>query len=104
MRTARKREGLNQKELADALGLKNKQSISDWESGKSMPKTETLLKISKLLKVSLDWLMFGSFPQLEYENVVKEKEELYKKVQELSEQDAETIINPKVKRKDISKI
>lgn len=83
LRTARKRKNLTQLELAKLLDMKNKQSISDWESGKSMPKTSTLIKIAEILDVSLDWLVFGKFNQLVYDSIVKEKEELYEENQKL---------------------
>jgi len=40
---------LNQTDLADKIGAKQK-SISRYETGLSMPSIETLMKISKVLK------------------------------------------------------
>ena len=42
---------LNQSELAEKIGAKQK-SISRYENGLSMPSIETLVKISKVLKKS----------------------------------------------------
>lgn len=52
----RKRAGLSQQELAEKLCL-SRQSISKWESGAGVPATEHLVRIGKLLHVSLDVLL-----------------------------------------------
>jgi transcriptional regulator with XRE-family HTH domain len=47
---------LNQTELADKIGAKQK-SISRYETGLSMPSIETLVKISKVLKKSAGYFL-----------------------------------------------
>ncbi|WP_196600383.1 helix-turn-helix domain-containing protein [Pectinatus frisingensis] len=42
--------------LADILELKSRTSINDFESQRTNPSVDVLLKISKLFGVSLDWL------------------------------------------------
>lgn len=53
----RKEKGLSQQALADAIGLHVNQ-IKRYESGSSQPSLETLKKISKALRVSIDSLVF----------------------------------------------
>ena len=51
IKIARVELDLNQSELADKIGAKQK-SISRYENGLSMPSIETLVKIAKVLKKS----------------------------------------------------
>ena len=53
LRTAR---GLSQKELGDLLGVSNK-AVSKWETGDSMPKTATLVKIADTFGIDISELM-----------------------------------------------
>jgi len=48
--------GLTQKQLADAIGVPQ-QHISRWETGERTPTAETLLKISKVLKCTMEELI-----------------------------------------------
>lgn len=53
---ARWRRGLNQETLADELGI-NVVSISNYETGKTMPSSFLLKCICEVLGVSADWLL-----------------------------------------------
>ena len=52
----RKKDGLSQEQLAEQLGV-SRQAVSKWESGKTVPESDTLISISKYYNVSLDYLM-----------------------------------------------
>ena len=52
----RKKRGLSQEELAEALDV-SRQAISKWESGRAMPEAGKLLTVSEYFGVSLDELM-----------------------------------------------
>ena len=54
----RKRESYTQEELADILQV-SRQAISRWEMGSAVPDSSNLLRISKLFKVSADYLLYG---------------------------------------------
>ena len=54
----RKTLGLNQKEFADKLNIRQA-TVSTYEVGRSEPDIETMLKIAKLGFVTLDWLLTG---------------------------------------------
>lgn len=56
----RKRDGLSQEGLAEALGV-SRQAISRWEMGTAMPDSPNLLKISRLFKVSADYLLYDEY-------------------------------------------
>lgn len=47
---------MNQTDLAEKIGAKQK-SISRYETGLSMPSIETLVKIAKVLKKSVGYLL-----------------------------------------------
>lgn len=52
----RKKEGYTQEEVADRLEV-SRQAISRWEMGTAVPDSSNLLQISKLFKVSADYLL-----------------------------------------------
>lgn len=54
----RKRKGLTQEELADALHV-SRTAVSKWESGRGLPNIDSLKDISKHFSVSLDELLSG---------------------------------------------
>lgn len=53
---ARKRAGLSQEELADRLGV-TRQAVSKWETGKSVPDTENIRRMTVVLAVSADYFL-----------------------------------------------
>lgn len=57
LKKKREEKGFTQDQLADLLrGAGNRQTISEWERGKTYPKVETLLELSVILETSLDEL------------------------------------------------
>ncbi len=52
----RERVGIRQKEVADQLGYKTSQFVSNWERGHSVPPLNALKKIFKMYKIKLDEL------------------------------------------------
>lgn len=55
----RKRQGLSQIDLADALGV-SRQTVSKWETGAALPSAENLLALSRLYGVPVDALLNGT--------------------------------------------
>lgn len=56
IKSARKRAGLTQEQLAEKLSV-SRQAIAKWEADKGMPDIENLKRLSKLLNVSVDYLL-----------------------------------------------
>ena len=56
LKSARKSAGLTQEQLAEKL-LVSRQAITKWEADKGMPDIENLKQLSKLLNVSIDYLL-----------------------------------------------
>ncbi len=56
IKNARKAAGITQKELAEVLGVYQK-DISRWENGERTPSIETFANICKALKTSADTLL-----------------------------------------------
>ena len=50
--------GLSQADVRRAVGVSNA-TASDWESGKTSPRGENLIKLCKYLRISTDWLLYG---------------------------------------------
>lgn len=61
LKSARKNAGLTQEQLADKL-LVSRQAITKWESDKGMPDIDNLRYLSKLLGVSIDYLLENGEP------------------------------------------
>ncbi len=53
--------GFSQQYVAITLGVKGP-SVSNWESGKTMPTAENLIALSKLYGVSIDYLLGNDQP------------------------------------------
>jgi transcriptional regulator with XRE-family HTH domain len=56
IRTARKKVGLTQSELAEALGVQQS-TVAHWEAGTTLPRASKLMAISKILKCSVKRLL-----------------------------------------------
>lgn len=56
LKAARKNAGLTQEQLSEKL-MVSRQAVTKWESDKGMPDIENLKKLSKLLNVSIDYLL-----------------------------------------------
>lgn len=52
----RAQKGYSQEQLAAQLSV-SRQSVSKWESGVSLPETDKLIGLSRLLNVSIDFLL-----------------------------------------------
>ena len=70
----RKRSGLSQEELAEKLEV-SRQAISRWEMGLAMPDASNLLQLSKLFKVTTDYLINDEYSSDEDIPIVKNKED-----------------------------
>ena len=62
LQNMRKKNGLSQEELAEALGV-SRQAVSKWELGDGYPEAEKLTTLAETLKVSLDALMGHDAPE-----------------------------------------
>lgn len=58
LRDRRQELGLTQADIMRAVGVSNA-TASDWESGKTSPRGENLIKLCKYLRISTDWLVYG---------------------------------------------
>ncbi len=52
----RKKNGMSQEEMAEELGV-SRQAVSRWEQGSAMPDAVNILRISRMMSVSADWLL-----------------------------------------------
>lgn len=52
----RKEAGLSQEELASRLHI-SRQAVSRWETGDAMPETDKVIQLSRILRVSTDYLL-----------------------------------------------
>jgi transcriptional regulator with XRE-family HTH domain len=59
LRYRREELGLSRLDFAKKLGLTNPSQISRYESGKSIPGAQILIKIAEILEIDLHWLLLG---------------------------------------------
>ena len=62
----RTRLGLSQEELADRIFV-TRQSVSNWENGRTYPDLQSLLRLSDLFGLSLDELIKGDIETMKEE-------------------------------------
>ena len=58
IRKIRVLKGLTQEELAEKLGV-TRQALSDWERDKTQPDVDTLQKMSQILEVTVEEILYG---------------------------------------------
>lgn len=58
-------KGLKAADVTRATGIKSP-VFSEWKKGKSKPNTEKLIKIANFLDVSVEYLMTGKEPNVDY--------------------------------------
>ena len=89
IKDARMKTNLTQEQVAELLGV-SRQTISNWETGKSYPDIVSVIKMSDLYEVSLDYLLKGKEAETmttyinyleESTNTVKSKQRFSKLVQ-----------------------
>lgn len=64
IKVARREIGFTQEEVAESL-MVSRQTISNWENGRSLPDIVSVIKMSELYKVSLDELLKGDHEMME---------------------------------------
>lgn len=68
----RKEKGITQAELADLLYVTNK-AVSSWESERTEPSLEILIKLSEMLDCSIGYLIYGENSKSDIETEIKIK-------------------------------
>jgi len=71
LKRAREEKGISRKKLAQELHIDPK-NIYEWEKGKVLPSSKYLAKLSKILNISLDWLLTGEGEMNKSPMVIKE--------------------------------
>lgn len=64
IKTAREEQGLTQAQAAEAL-MVSRQTVSNWETGRSLPDIVSVLRMSQLYQISLDALLKGDREMME---------------------------------------
>ena len=59
LKKSRTEKGYTQEQFSELLGV-SRQAVSLWESDSGYPEVEKLLEIGRILKVSLDYLFYGT--------------------------------------------
>ena len=68
----RKEKGITQQQLADMIYVTDK-TISSWESNRTEPNLEMIIKISEVLEESTGYLIYGDNPKNDIETEIKIK-------------------------------
>lgn len=79
--TLRKKKELTQEQLAEILKV-SRQSVSRWEMDVAFPETEKLIKLSKLLECSIDFLLSDEMEDAQETNTTISVDDCYKFIRE----------------------
>lgn len=88
LRQARKRRGLTQKELAQAVDARHN-SVSNWESDKNQPDPETIRRLCRVLEVDPNFFFEAESLSSQLSGV---EFALFGEVRELSEEDKRDVL------------
>ena len=58
LKELRKAKGLTQEQVAQQIGL-TRQALSSYESGRTRPDAETLMKLAEIYSTDLDGILYG---------------------------------------------
>lgn len=100
MREARLKNHLTQEELAERLNTVKTQ-ISRWERGESIPRSEALIELSRILGVSVDYLLgLSEEPtiRMRFDNLTLEEMAILTALRQDDEKEALKIIITREKR------
>lgn len=67
----RKDQKMSQEELASKITV-SRQSVSKWELNEALPDTENIIQLSKVLGVSIDYLLNNEIENIEETPILKE--------------------------------
>lgn len=79
----RKKKGLTQEQLSEMLKL-SRQSVSRWEMDVAFPETEKLIKLSKILECSIDFLLNDAMQDEEMQALSISVNDCYQFIRECS--------------------
>ena len=71
----RKRKGLTQMQLAEALGITDR-AVSKWENGRAMPDSSIMLELCALIGITVTDLLNGEVVTMEKQNEILEQKAL----------------------------
>lgn len=84
LKCARRERGLSQEQAAEALGV-SRQTVSNWETGKTYPDILSAIRMSNLYAVSMDRLLKEETPvEKSYAAYLKESEDTVKSHERLT--------------------
>lgn len=97
----RKSVDLNQKEFAKKISI-SQGSLSDIEKGRNKPSIETLLAISNIFRVSLDWLIKGELKENLYISTTKNMiQQIAKNIKKSFNEEEQIILIESLNQKEI---
>jgi transcriptional regulator with XRE-family HTH domain len=86
IRRHRSRSRMTQQELADAIQMTNR-SVSEWETGRTVPGRDAITKLASIFKISLDefrrYISLGDSTEVMSADQVERKEQAIQLIDEL---------------------
>lgn len=93
LKKLRKKKGLSQNELAEAIGVHFTQ-VSRYERGETKPNAEAMTKLARALDATVDYLMNGTVDDVVQEaGLEKEMINRFKQVQDLAAEEKKTVLS-----------
>lgn len=99
IKTQRKKLGLTQLQIKELTGISSG-TLSDIENGNALPATPSLIKLSKILNCSIDWILTGNTSNTSFISDKRESECLngFRNLSENDKNEILDIIDLKLKR------
>ena len=85
LRKYRKARGLNQRKVAEIMGLKSSSIISRWEKGICLPSSFNIFKLAVVYRTMVDALFIDQLRELKDSLYKKEEEILKNKIKDRDE-------------------
>lgn len=95
LKTTRKKFGWSQDELGKKVGIHGRH-VGKYENNKAMPNAETIIRISKTLKVSIDYLLLNNLDENTTPTVLLKDSDLIRKfeaVEKMAEDDRHVVLS-----------
>ncbi len=81
----RMEQNLSQRELAKKLNI-SQGTYNNWENGKTQPSIEDMIEISKLFRVSVDYLIGNQVEEVSVKEDESTLRKIYRSIQKLDEE------------------
>jgi transcriptional regulator with XRE-family HTH domain len=86
LKQARKKLGWSQDDLGQKVGIHGRH-VGKYENGRAMPNADTIIRIAKILNVSIDYLLLDDFKENAMPSAILQDRDLMRKFEAVEKMD-----------------